>query len=308
MRAPAFQWYAADYLADERVMQLTLASEAAYVRLLNYCWREGSIPANPVLCAPMCKYADAKVIKPALALFMKAPDQPGRLIHKRLEEERAKQEAFRAKQAEYGKKGGRPRKEDEKPEKGSGLSEKGYPLATLTQPLADPKASLSPHEISSLSSFSSSSTTVVVPHEGDGGEPLPLPAKKPSPKEIAAALTDPDDLQAVAESPLRKPGAFFAICRDAGYPQADLVRYAAQIAAKSEGLLLTSAQWRSRIINFLNNDAATPQGVMKAAGAALTPNEVPGNWDTARQGPYTAPMGQGIPHPSSFLKPEFLPR
>ena len=43
------------------------------------------------------------------------------------------------------------------------------------------------------------------------------------------------------------------------------------------------------------------------APAYQTPNEIPGNWDTARQGAYTAPMGQGIPHPSSYLKPDFIP-
>ena len=36
-----------------------------------------------------------------------------------------------------------------------------------------------------------------------------------------------------------------------------------------------------------------------------TPNEIPGNWDMSRQGAYNAPLGQGIPHINSMLKPEF---
>ncbi|MBC8084906.1 MAG: DUF4373 domain-containing protein [Hymenobacter sp.] len=135
--------------------------------------------------------------------------------------------------------------------------------------------------------------------------PEPLPAKI-TPKQLAAAHTDPADLQPVTDCPLAKPHALRAIFREAGYPDADPKRYALQIAAKSTGLHLTASQWKARIINFLNNDARDGH-LLKVAGAGQTPNEVPSNWDTARQGPYTAPMGQGIPHPSSFLKPGFLP-
>ena len=35
MKSPAFQWYAADYLADERVAQMTLAEEAKAFRAIN---------------------------------------------------------------------------------------------------------------------------------------------------------------------------------------------------------------------------------------------------------------------------------
>lgn len=130
MKAPAFQWYAAEYLADERVAQLSLESEAVYVRLLSYCWREGTIPSNPVQCAPLCKYADVKVIKPALTLFMRAPGQPGRLIHKRLEGEREKQQAFKDKQVINGKLGGRPRKPNDNPDESQ---TKGLGYSGLTQ-------------------------------------------------------------------------------------------------------------------------------------------------------------------------------
>ena len=126
-------------------------------------------------------------------------------------------------------------------------------------------------------------------------------------KQIAALNTDPADLQPVTDCPLTKPLALAAIFREAGYPDADPTRYAMQIAAKSEGMNLTAPQWKSRIINFLNNDAAGAHGIMRAPGAGQTPNEIPSNWDTARQGAYTAPMGKGIPHPSSYLNPNFSP-
>jgi putative transposase len=40
---PAFQFYAADWLADEAVSVMGLEEEGAYIRALCYCWREGSI-------------------------------------------------------------------------------------------------------------------------------------------------------------------------------------------------------------------------------------------------------------------------
>ena len=119
-----------------------------------------------------------------------------------------------------------------------------------------------------------------------------------------AARTDPDDLQNVDESPLVKPAAFAAILKATGYPNLDAERYRLQIAAKSEGVRRTASQWRSRIIEFVNNDYTAGRLLTYPV---LTPNEIPGNWDTARQGAYTAPVGMGIPHPSSYLKPEFLP-
>jgi uncharacterized protein YdaU (DUF1376 family) len=42
-----FPFYAADWLADEDVELMTLEQQGAYVRLLCYQWREGSIPADP---------------------------------------------------------------------------------------------------------------------------------------------------------------------------------------------------------------------------------------------------------------------
>jgi len=43
---PAFQFYAADWLADADVTMMTLEEEGAYIRALAFCWREGSIPAD----------------------------------------------------------------------------------------------------------------------------------------------------------------------------------------------------------------------------------------------------------------------
>ena len=50
-KAPAFQFYAGDYLASSRVQLMTLEEEGAYIRLLCHCWIAGSIPKDPAQIA-----------------------------------------------------------------------------------------------------------------------------------------------------------------------------------------------------------------------------------------------------------------
>ena len=50
-KAPAFQFYAGDYLSSSRVTLLTLEEEGAYIRLLCHCWLHGSIPNDPEMIA-----------------------------------------------------------------------------------------------------------------------------------------------------------------------------------------------------------------------------------------------------------------
>lgn len=109
-RAPAFQWYPADYLADAKVQFLTSAQEGIYIRLLCYAWREFTIPAEPSQAIMICK-RDAKlkdVTHVLDTMFVASPVQ-GRLRHDRLEEERKKQENHRQKCSEAGTKSARNR-------------------------------------------------------------------------------------------------------------------------------------------------------------------------------------------------------
>jgi uncharacterized protein YdaU (DUF1376 family) len=120
-KAPAFQFYAAEYLADENVQLLTLEQEGIYVRLLAYCWREGSIPVDPVKLSRLCKNAPAEALAGVVELFI--PGSDGRLLHRRLEDQRQKHEEYRKAQAANGSRGGRPPKlkPDETQPKGLGL-------------------------------------------------------------------------------------------------------------------------------------------------------------------------------------------
>jgi len=109
--SPAFQWYAAEYLADENVTLMTLEEEGAYIRAISYCWREGSIPSDPVLLSRLLKNAAPETIQTIVQRFRKIETETGtRLLHGRLEKERKKQMEWRRKSAEGGKLSGKVRR------------------------------------------------------------------------------------------------------------------------------------------------------------------------------------------------------
>lgn len=104
--SPAFQFYPAEYLADENVQVMTLEEEGAYTRAMAYCWREGSIPADPEILARLigkgCSTTVARVVQ---LLFKGYSSDKSRLLHLRLEEEREKQASWREKCSFGGKQG-----------------------------------------------------------------------------------------------------------------------------------------------------------------------------------------------------------
>lgn len=106
-KSPAYQRYSKDYLGDENVVVMTLEEEGAYNRLMDFCWLEGSIPADMRDLAAMCKNVSAKKMqamwKRIGRCFDPHPAEADRLIHPRLEEERAKQEEWRGQQSTAGK-------------------------------------------------------------------------------------------------------------------------------------------------------------------------------------------------------------
>lgn len=108
-KSPAFQFYAAEWLADEHVRLMTLAETGAYIDALAICWREGSIPADPGLLARLigkgCTIEIATCVQ--LRFNIRSTGECGpveRLQHKRLNAERIKQEARSKQMAEAGKK------------------------------------------------------------------------------------------------------------------------------------------------------------------------------------------------------------
>ena len=106
--APAFQFYASDWLADANVKLLTLEETGAYIEAIAVCWREGSIPADPVLLSRIIgKGCSTDVATNVQRLFnIRCADECSgveRLKHKRLESEREKQRKRSEQQARAGK-------------------------------------------------------------------------------------------------------------------------------------------------------------------------------------------------------------
>lgn len=102
---PAFQFYPADWLADAKTAMASLEEEGAFIRLLCYAWREGSIPADARRCAALIgKGATEELARVVQVWFNQHPTDCTKLVHPRLEREREKQERWREKSAEGGKK------------------------------------------------------------------------------------------------------------------------------------------------------------------------------------------------------------
>ncbi len=109
MNSPAFQFYATDWLGSQRVTMLTLEEEGAYIRLIAYCWQHGTIPSDPAEAARLIgKGGSTLVAENVLKMFQPAKEK-GRMIHDRLEQERAKQKAWRQKSSQGGLKSAKMR-------------------------------------------------------------------------------------------------------------------------------------------------------------------------------------------------------
>lgn len=103
-KAPAFQWYPADILSSARVAELTLAEEGGYRRAIDYCWLNGSLPVdNKRLAGVIGKNCSVGMAEKIKTLFIPHPTDPTRIIHERLEQERAKQAEWSEKSRNGGK-------------------------------------------------------------------------------------------------------------------------------------------------------------------------------------------------------------
>jgi len=105
-KSPAFQFYPSDFLSDENVVLMSNTEVGCYIKLLCFCWKQGSIPSGVSKIAKLCgenSEAMAELWQSIEPCFRNG--QPDRLIHPRLEIERKKQASFSKERSESGKKG-----------------------------------------------------------------------------------------------------------------------------------------------------------------------------------------------------------
>lgn len=137
---------------------MTIEEEGVYIRLLSYCWREGSIPSDLTLLSRLCKGAKVSRMANVITAFDPMPGDPSRLIHGRLEGERKKQETYRDKQKEKGARGASKRWQGDSHGHSTGDGTGHTPA------IAETGSELKPHDGSSSSTSSSSSASVLETH------------------------------------------------------------------------------------------------------------------------------------------------
>lgn len=158
-KAPAFQFYPKDFLTDEKVVLMSNTETGIYIRLLCFCWLEGTLPLDTESLTRMARMPLKQFTKlweksPLRSCFFVADD--GRLHHGRLDQEREKQEIFARRQSDNGKKGGKPRGLDTqafaKPNPNdsqlptSGLPRQSSPVSYLQSPVSRLLSEVQQHE------------------------------------------------------------------------------------------------------------------------------------------------------------------
>lgn len=105
MKAPAYQEYAANMLANGDFRALSLAERGLLYTVRLECWANGGVPSDMRRLANFLRFdeADITAALPAIASFLRQ-DQ-GKLICPDLDDYRAAQEERRRRQSDGGKKG-----------------------------------------------------------------------------------------------------------------------------------------------------------------------------------------------------------
>ena len=183
-KAPAFQFYADDFLAG--TSDMSAEEVGGYIRLLCHQWTKGGIPNDQERAARMAGLIGSPSIGYVLAKF--SPCDDGMLRNARLEQVRDQQTAFKAKQAVSGKAGAEKRWK-KCPNDGD---PNGEPIAT---PMATPMAERWPEDSSpSPTPKIQIQTKIHSPLTPQGGEEV---IEKPtrSPWEVKFGLELPERLR-----------------------------------------------------------------------------------------------------------------
>ena len=107
-KAPAYQYYAADFEMD--TAGWTVDEVGIYQRLLNYEWINGALPDDLEKLARIVRISSQKMKKKWPTLKHKFfLNGDGKLVNRRMEEERENQDRYRQEQSRKGKRGAKKR-------------------------------------------------------------------------------------------------------------------------------------------------------------------------------------------------------
>ncbi len=163
-KAPAFQFYARDWLSSTRVRALSREARGDYINLLAFAWTNGGIPADAVSRARMLgltKRQEAACWRELSQFFHPHPKDKALLVNDRLETERGEFDKYCARQRERGLRGNEAKRERQRERDGERTGERtGERLgdAKDVQRTGDAKALRTPEERSASSTASASSS------------------------------------------------------------------------------------------------------------------------------------------------------
>jgi uncharacterized protein YdaU (DUF1376 family)/predicted RNA-binding Zn-ribbon protein involved in translation (DUF1610 family) len=104
-KAPAFQFYAGDFLSDLKVASMNMEERGIYITLLAYSWLENGLPDNPEKLARLCGNPDGWESSwlTVSECFFLADD--GKLYNSKMEEIRTELDSYKDKMRKAGRLG-----------------------------------------------------------------------------------------------------------------------------------------------------------------------------------------------------------
>jgi len=120
---PSFENYASDWMASEEYALASLQERGLLFSLLNYCWANGGIPADPPRMALLLRLQEEDIASAMGNLvrkhFVPAPHDATRLYSSELERQRRIIHERRQRMSEGGKRGGQRTQEGVRAVKGA---------------------------------------------------------------------------------------------------------------------------------------------------------------------------------------------
>lgn len=110
-KAPAFQFYASDFLSDINVTTMTMSQRGVYITLMAHEWLEGKLPSDVSTLKRLCGNPEDwnNDWHKVSTCFV---EKDGYIYNPRLEQERGKMNAYRERMSQAGKKGAEKRWKD----------------------------------------------------------------------------------------------------------------------------------------------------------------------------------------------------
>ena len=110
MKSSGFSFSPSEYLANQQIQMMSLEEEGVYIRLLSYCWQNGSVPKDPEQAARLVgKGASTTVVASVLRMFH-STQNPQELTHFDLQQQKERLTQWKEKSAAGGRKSAATRK------------------------------------------------------------------------------------------------------------------------------------------------------------------------------------------------------